>query len=740
MERKNILWCLVAQVVLILTICFHPIQADAATLNVPSGYPNIQFAIDAAVDGDTVLIADGVYSGEGNYNVDFKGKAIVLKSQNGPLNCIIDPQQQGRGILFQNNESPETKLDGFTIRNARADIFAVATVNGGGIYCEDASPTISNCIIKNCYSTGDGAGIYFHDSSSSVSNCVISDNSSDKYGWGGGIASSGSKYGYKINLLNCTIVRNNSVGPGGGISFRLTSLNIKNCLINENIGQNGGGMYASQSSLLMTNCIVANNISTGDALKGWGYGGGLYLDGGTLTNCTIYGNSSSSSGGGIYFNDYGSSQPIITNSIIWGNTTDEISIREDVPLLIPVFKFCNIEGGYNGEGNFHGDPLFINSESNDFHLSVQSPCIDRGTSEGSPEIDIEGNQRPQGVGIDVGAYELTGYASTRPKIESFAITPHSVSFPVLVSFICTATDLDGEIISYTIDYGDGSPIETNTTGLFEHTYYSTDVYATCTVTDNSGITVNSISLSPLYNGVINVPSDYTTIQEAVDAAADKSNTTILVADGIYRGEGNRNIDFKGKAITVKSQNGPDNTIIDCERAGRGFIFNNKEGSDSILSGFTVLYGIPLGLPDLLYSFGGGGIFCSSSPVIENCIIKYNESGGIYIRNGSALIENCTITENKSGNGGGIYLLEGTPTISKCVISKNIALAQGLEPTVAGGGGIFCHNNTVAPKIVNCIIANNVTVGSGGGIHGGAYTALNCTLRDDSKIKSHFSWM
>jgi len=65
------------------------LSAKAETIYVPQNYPTIQAGIDAAVDGDTVLIADGIYTGAGNKNISVQGKAIVVKSANGPANCII---------------------------------------------------------------------------------------------------------------------------------------------------------------------------------------------------------------------------------------------------------------------------------------------------------------------------------------------------------------------------------------------------------------------------------------------------------------------------------------------------------------------------------------------------------------------------------------------------------------------------------------------------------------------------
>ena len=77
----------------------------------------IQAAIDAATHGDTVLVADGTYYGVGNKNLDFKGKAIKLRSENGPGSCVIDCEKSGRGFYFHSNEKEDSVVAGITVTN-----------------------------------------------------------------------------------------------------------------------------------------------------------------------------------------------------------------------------------------------------------------------------------------------------------------------------------------------------------------------------------------------------------------------------------------------------------------------------------------------------------------------------------------------------------------------------------------------------------------------------------------------
>jgi hypothetical protein len=170
--------------------------AFGAVINVPTpSYPTIQAGINAASSGDTVLVANGTYTGAGNKNLDFGGKALTVKSENGPDNCIIDCEGDGRGFYFHSGEGQESVMSGFTIINAKG----LAGTIGSGIICESSSPKIANCIISNGQAENGGGINCLNSSSPNISNCII-ENNSNSNGWGAGIYCLNSS----PNITNCT--------------------------------------------------------------------------------------------------------------------------------------------------------------------------------------------------------------------------------------------------------------------------------------------------------------------------------------------------------------------------------------------------------------------------------------------------------------------------------------------------------------------------------------------------------
>lgn len=191
--------------------------------------------------------------------------------------------------------------------------------------------------------------------------------------------------------------------------------------------------------------------------------------------------------------------------------------------------------------------------------------------------------------------------------------------------------------------------------------------------------------------------DFTNIQSALNSVAGGGLHTIIVRDGTYTGANNKDLDFGGKAITLRSDNGAPNCIIDCENSGRGFYFHSGETSAAIVDGFAITGG---------NTSPGGAIFCTnaSSPTIANCIITGNsggqDGGGICCYGGSSpTVTNCIISGNSANYGGGIEATGAgaSPSIVNCTITENIAAVNG--------GAIECFSSA-APQFSNSILWGN----------------------------------
>jgi hypothetical protein len=288
---------LLGAVLILLVGCSESL---AEVKNVPSAYPTIQAAIDAAVDGDTVIVADGTYTGPGNRDISLHGKAITVASANGPANCIIDCQNLGRGFFIFQGEGPDTVLSGFTIINGYA-------THGGGIYIHPlpstpvvwTSPTISNCIVRNNRATTYGGGIACKGGRPLISGCIVRSNSAPN---SGGVH---FQDGSRALLTGCTISNNTATAiAGGGIGSYSSAPGFSGCSITMNISaQGGGGAYLENSPATLYNCLVEGN-QTGVT------GGGLSLNGSdaAINYTDILANRTTSaveasSGGGIFLAD-----------------------------------------------------------------------------------------------------------------------------------------------------------------------------------------------------------------------------------------------------------------------------------------------------------------------------------------------------------------------------------------------------------------------------------------------------
>ena len=391
------------------------LNSSPATIKVPSDFAKIQQAIDAASYGDIVEVSPGTYTGDGNWDIDFKGKAITVRSSSGPGQTTIDCAEGHRGFYFHEGENRNSVLRGFTIRDAVLSGSKIPPENsswnpshahpiGGGIFCEFSSPSIIDCVIKQC-SAELGGGIGSVGGSPLIVNCTIEQCRAG--GFGAGIA---LIKGSDARIVNCTINRNtgsdNSVG--GGVYCLQSRLVMAGCDISFNSAQGnaiGGGLYCGGSSTQVTleHCIVSNNTAQ--------TGGGIFSDSYAdldITNCTIADNTHS----GVYAD---ASYIAIKNSIVWYNGGSAVSLGGSLssnPVL-----YSNIEGYYPGQGNIDSEPKFVSAGS-DYHLrsgytgqitnwSNHSPCIDAG----DPQDPIGAEPFPNNKRINMGAYGGTREAS-----------------------------------------------------------------------------------------------------------------------------------------------------------------------------------------------------------------------------------------------------------------------------------------------------------------------------------------
>jgi len=314
--------------------------------------------------------------------------------------------------------SQQTIVDGFTIKTGAK----------AGIKIDNNSLVIrNNKIIESQYFSDDGYkkgyGIEcINYSSATITNCLIQNNDTC------GIYCNGGSY----VITDCNISGNGKVYTidGGGVhNYNCSTLTIERCTFRDNEGHWGGGLYNYYSSPVVKNCIFSGNYATEYAggvynlvvyssaefanniffdNKAEDSGGGM-VDEDTspkIVNCTFSKNSTGNSGGGIH--NYWYSNPDIRNCIFWDNYAEVSGDEIDNYLSNPTVSYCDVQGGWPGSININVDPCFVDANANNYHLDVNSLCIDAGDpnfNPNPPETDIDGEPRLVNGRVDIGADE-----------------------------------------------------------------------------------------------------------------------------------------------------------------------------------------------------------------------------------------------------------------------------------------------------------------------------------------------
>ena len=310
-----------------------PSQSETFLVDTAGGgdFLTIQSALNAASDGDTVLVAPGVYTGPGNKNLNFGGSSVVLAGTGQRDEVVIDCEGSGRGFYIDGNESP-------VIENLM--VTGGDTIKGGGIYLEGSSPVLRNVrFVENSASDG-GGGLYCRNGSPALQDVLFDLNTAWVHG-GGMLCVSSSPA-----LSRTIFYHNRSEGSGGGMACLFSSPALSECVFSESWSVYGGALYCGASTPSVTACTFVNNTG---------------------------------SEGSVMAADNDSS-PSVTHTIMAHNGPDEVYLCDRAApftTLSCIFdngEFNDLCGTYT-TSMLYLDPLFCDLEAGDLTLRSASVCL-----------------------------------------------------------------------------------------------------------------------------------------------------------------------------------------------------------------------------------------------------------------------------------------------------------------------------------------------------------------------------
>jgi len=311
-------------------------------------------------------------------------------------------------------------------RNVAASYLGDLFEGGGAI----GPALLVDCAVEDNLANYEGAGVL----ACTLVDCIVRGNVLDNFATSALVARGGGAA--RSTLTDCLIEENLVGGGVGGFDFLrgdgagVWDSTLVNCVLRANVARNGNGGGASQSAL--TNCKLLGNVARLGLSAGTGRGGAAEQS--TLVRCIAYDNVADQGGGvadssldfcTLFHNGAGagggavdaSGAATLANSILWGNTPDQIV---DLTGWL-VVRYCDVAGGWPGVGNLAGDPSFFAPIARDLHLKLGSPCID--AADPARPLDPDGSAADIGARTFDQAYCAAPVSYCTGKLNSAGCTP-----------------------------------------------------------------------------------------------------------------------------------------------------------------------------------------------------------------------------------------------------------------------------------------------------------------------------
>lgn len=690
---------------------------------------SIQAAIAVAGDGDTILLADGVYTGPLNRDITFGGMTLTLRSESGnSAACVIDCNGAARAIHLHSHESRDARIVDVTITGS----------SGPAVVITGSDPTFERVRFHRNAMTdpnGGAAALDVRNSTALFDHCEFTEN-----------VSIGTTGGAPIVVLadaefdNCVFDKNRAFASGmvlaSGGTFRHCrftnnqsgyyaamagaslpgTVRLDACVVANNRASAGYTVIgSSRTSFEFVNCVIRDNEAGMAVLNFSGPATGI-----SVMHCTIVNNHV----GEAAIRAYDGATPTVENSIIRNDSPQEIAAYSSGSIF-----YCNIRGGYWGAGNVDIDPSF--AFSSDPRLLQASPCIDVGDVDPLLELpltDFDGKERFIGPAPDMGAFEhdeaTAAIALDREQIRIDAPVGSAEQAASL-----TISNAGGGVIDWSAesnqDWLRASPASGSTAssaalfaivtpdGMTPGVHRATlSIHAPAAVPP-----LREVEVIVRITRTLRVPTEYTTLQGALDAAND--GDVIIASSGEYRGIGNVGLDFHGKAVTLRSEDGnPAACVIDCEGGGPAFDFHQSETPETRVVGFT----IQNAAADRAVNFRN-----VSLPTLRNCRIINNSGGALFASHVSnARLERCLISNNFADSGVALYSTHlSDVAFVECDIRDN---------TASGEAGAIVNWAYSRTSFTNCTLVNNTAPAAAIGFAEGgrpAFTFDGCTVADNA---------